>query len=270
VSAAPAAPERAELRDAMALVAPTALRTLEQLAAALRYALHIESMLALAALALAVSVIEWVGTLPLGSAALVLPVARALSAAYLYFVVRKAATGSLRLPQLEDHRDVWDATIAPLMQLAVASLWYVGGLLFVAETTVGLEAFAVRHEWRALELFRHPRPAPLLLFGLTVLYLPAAIAAAAVTRQLAGLLDPSRGFRLLFPVARPYVHAFAGLCALTVLCFVADGLGAAFERAVAIPLAAPVMHNVLALWFPLAQARLLGDFLHRHRSALRC
>lgn len=265
---ASAAPQPAEARGMMRRFGPREPTALAQLGAALRYALHIESLLALAALALAVSLAQWVGTLPFASATLAWPLARAVAAAYLFFVLRKAASGSLRLPQLEDHRDVWDATVFPLMQLALVGAWYVVGLLVVAQQTVGLEAFAVRYEWRVLELFRQPRVAPALLLALTLLYLPAALAAAAVRRKLLVLLDPSYGLRLVAVVGRAYLRAFAGLCALTVLIFVADGLGMALERAVAIPLAAPVMHNLLGHWLPLAQARLLGDFVHRHREVL--
>ena len=270
MSFAPGVASPLAARSAIRSAPPTAAPgTLLQLAAALRYALHIESLLALAALALVVGVVEWLGTLPFAAATLALPLARALTASYLFFVLRKAAGGSLRVPQLEDHRDVWDATIAPLMQLAAAGAWYVFGLLLVAERTVGLEVFATRYAWNALELFRQARAAPLALLACALLYLPAALAAAAVTRRLAALLDPTCGLRLLYPVARPYLRAFAGICALTLLIFVADALGGLLERSVAIPLAAPVMHSLLALWFPLAQARLLGEFLHRHREALR-
>jgi hypothetical protein len=243
-------------------------RALAQLADALRYALHIESMLALAALALAVSLLEWLGTLPLDSAALALPLARAVSAAYIFLALRKAAAGSRRLPQLEDHKDVWDATVFPLMQLAVVGIWYAGATLIVAEWTVGVEVFTARYEWRALELFRQGHLAPLLLLGFFLVYLPPALSAAVVTRKVVGLLDPSLGFRLLHRVAGAYVDAFAGLCVLTLMVFVAEALGAAIERALAIPLAAPVMHNLLTLWMPLAQARLLGNFLHRHRDEI--
>ncbi len=234
-----------------------------QLTRALRYAIHIESLLAVATLALVVSVLDWLATLPWSAPELATPLARALPSVYFYLVLHKTATGSMRLPQRRDYRDTWDTLIGPLLRLAPVSLYYWIAVLFAADRVVGLEAFLRRFECRPSALFRMPQPAALLALGLVQLYLPAALVTTVVRRRTLWHLDPTFGLRTLRGAAGDYLRTFASLCLLTVVLFTVDTVARAFQRAVPIPLAAPVMGQMLVLWIPLAQAHLLGRFTLR-------
>ncbi|MCB9558266.1 MAG: hypothetical protein H6707_19270 [Deltaproteobacteria bacterium] len=235
---------------------------------AFRYVLHIDTWLALGVLGLVVSALESIGTLPFRVPPMALPLARAVAAAYFFMVLRKAATGSLRLPLLRDYRDTWDTLIYPLMQLCAIGLVYWSALTLLAGIEGDFEAFLHRYQWRTLELFRRERWQVYLGLGLSLLYLPPALIAATLSRRLLRLFDPTYGWLFVARVPDAYARTFSAFCLLTVASFVVDSLAAALQQAVPIPLVAGVMRQILTLTIPLAQARVIGSFVHIHGPAM--
>lgn len=239
-----------------------------QLLCSLRYVFHVESALQLGVLALLLGMIERAALLPNTPAATAAALARILWATYFYLVLRRAAVGSRRLPALSDYRDSWDTLILPLIQASLVGLWYWGPMLIAAHYSVGLSAFSRQLQLSSLAFFRQPHVVSLVILGVEMLYLPAALVASATTGGLWRLLDPTCGLRLVSRVPRAYLATFAALQILVALAFLSSTASALMQQLLPIPLAGPVLGHLLTLWVPLAQARLLGDFVHAHHETL--
>lgn len=242
---------------------------LEQLRAALRYLLHVDSWLALAVLALLLASLEQLGGLPFVGSAAGPPAAQVVWASYFYLVLRRAAAGSRRLPQLGDYRDSWETLILPLLQGAVVSLYFVGPFAACVATTVGWQDFAERLRFNPLALLRERHALIYSVLALELVYLPAALLGTCATRRLGPLFDPSFGLRRALALGPPYVRTFA---VLGVLMLVGVGVASVAELlllALPIPLVAATVAQLLQLWVPLAQMRLLGELAHRRLGPAR-
>lgn len=237
----------------------------------LAYLVHVDSLLAMAGLAIIFSLLEWVGSLPGKLTFMALPAARLLWGAYFFLVARKAAIGKLRLPVPSDLRDTRDALIKPIMQAGLATTWYWLALLISVHATVGMTEFIVRFRNQPVDVIWSEWNQGVVGYGILALgmvYLPTALVAALVSRRLLPLLDPTAGFRLVQRVLRCYTATFGVLTLLTVIGFTLDLLARYLVAALPIPLAAPVIRYLMRLWVPLAQARLLGGFVFHNRSYL--
>lgn len=239
-----------------------------QLAQALRYVVHVESFLAIGTLALVLAIIEGVAVFPTSPATLSAALARTVWASYFYLVLRRAAAGSRRLPRIVDYRDSWDTLIYPLLQAAVASLWYWVLLLVCARYAVGLSAFAQQMQLHAVDLFRYPTVASYVLLGFAMVYLPAALIVSATRTPLRHLLEPTHGLRAVLAIPRAYTATFAAIQLLVLSAFVVTSVAALVQQSLPIPFAGPVLGHFLTLWIPLAQARLLGNFAYCWRDQL--
>lgn len=228
----------------------------------LRYLLHVDSLLSMGVLALVLASLEWVGGLPAGPTELALVSSRLLWGGYFYLVARKAAAGKLRLPLPSYYRDTWDTLVRPLVQATAATgLYWIGLGLFI-ELRVGLVGFLARYHGRAVPFLLEQGMAGYAAYGVGMLFIPTALAGTMLGDRVLPLLDPTHGFRVLRPVAREYALTFALVVALGVVGHLLDALGLRIVAALPIPLAAPVIRYLMRLWVPLAQARLLGEFVH--------
>jgi len=234
------------------------------------YLLHQDSLLALSVLAVLLSLAEWAATLPFSVAPAAFPLARLLWATYFFLVVRKASLGSRRLPLPSDHLDTWDTLLQPVAQgiLATTPAWL--AVLVFASTTIGIPDFLARYQARPLLFLGDQGWRGYLVLALWMVHLPAAVAGAICWRGMLRCLDPSLGLRTLRPVAVPYALTFALICGFGLVGHALDVIGVRMQGLLPIPLAAPVLGHLLRLWVPLAQARLLGEFLHRNRRWLAC
>ena len=249
-------------------VPPPRLPLLAELGEVLNYLAHRDSLLALSVLALILGVTEWVGTLPTGLAIFGYPTARLLWAGYFFLVARKAAQGSRRLPIPSDHLDTYDTLLQPLLQgLAATMIAWLPLLVFSAAST-GIGDFLSRYQGHPLPFLADQRLPGHALLVLWVLQVPAGTVAALCRRSVLACLDPSVGFRLVRRTGKAYEITFAVLCCMALaghaVDIVANRLGTAFP----VPLAGPVLAHLVQLWVPMAQARLLGDFVNRYRPWL--
>jgi len=195
-----------------------------QIPSILVYLVHVDSLLAMGVLAILLSALEWFGSLPDELAWLATVGARVIWCGYFFLVARKARLGKLRLPVFSDFRDTKDALLRPL----IAAAFYA-----------------------------------LLMFGLV--YLPVALLGALTGAPRPWHhLDPLRGFRLARRVPRAFSFTFAILTLLTLVGFLLEVVSVRLAEALPIPLAGPVIRQLLRLWVPLAQARLLGGFVHHN------
>ena len=242
-----------------------------RLGAAVGYVAHMESLRMMAVVALVVSALEQTAALPplAFAAAPILIVARAVHGGYFYLVFRKAAAGSLRLPQLRDYRDSWDVLIFPLLQGLVVSVWIWAPLLVYVALSGDWHDFLQRQQLHPLSLFRGRSYQLYSLLALQMLYLPAALVASAARGSLWRLLDPTFGLRLSLRAPRAYAMSYALVVMLLLAGFLMHTAGALLRQALPIPVATPILAHLLALWVPLAQMRLLGDFVWEQRERLR-
>jgi hypothetical protein len=232
------------------------------------YLVHVDSLLAMGVLAVVLSAMEWIGTLPgdftiLGSLG-----ARLLWSVFFYLVARKASLGKLRLPVLSDFRDTRDALIKPLIAAAFATCWYWIVMCGFCVATLGIVDYLERLQASSL-LFHQQGIVGYGLLALGMLYLPVALLGAlSGAPRLFHHLDPLYGFRLVWRVPRAFSVTFAVLSLFTVVGYVLAAASARLAEVLPIPLAGPVLRHLLRLWVPLAQARLLGGFVHENRQFL--
>jgi hypothetical protein len=238
----------------------------------LSYLIHVDSFLAMAGIAIVLASLEWIGDLPSPGTELAYPAARVLWGAYFYLVARKAAKGKLRLPVPADLRDLREFLIRPLVQVGLATLPYWLALLIAIQVTLGLEDFVFHFRNQPVESMWHSGALGYVMLGVGLLYIPPAVVAALCSgRRVLRLADPTWGLRLIWRSPElPWCYAvmFAILCFFAVAGFALDALGRQIVAALPIPLAAPVIRYLMRLWVPLAQARLVGGFVHHNRSLL--
>ncbi|MCK5798045.1 MAG: hypothetical protein KAI47_12705 [Deltaproteobacteria bacterium] len=227
--------------------------------AALRYVVHVDSWLALAVLGLAIALLDQFAAFPLPGAALGLPVAEVLWVGYFYLALRKAGEGSRRLPRLGDYRDTWNAVLAPLFRAALVGIWYGIFLAITVASTVGFQDFIERLHGSPVALLREDHLLLYLFFAVELVYLPAALLASCSSAKSRRLLDPSFGFRYAMRIGDRYVAVFLGLCLFSWASFVASSAALVLTQVMPIPLVAATLGQVLQLWVPLAEVRLLGD-----------
>jgi hypothetical protein len=232
------------------------------------YVFHVDSFLALGVLSLTLSALDWVGNLPhmLSSSAFLS--GRLIWCIYFFLVIRKAAQGSRRLPVPSDYLDTWDALIQPLWQALFATAWYWIPLAVLTSRRVGLLDFLERYQAHPTVFLMQHGWSGYLTLGLGLLYVPLALISAVSSRSILIALDPRQGLRLAWCCSWAYLTLHGILSLLGLLGILMSGLATLFESALPIPLATPVFVHLLCLWVPLAQARLLGDFIYRNRSAL--
>lgn len=229
---------------------------------ALAYLRHVDSWLALAVLALLIAALQQLAAFPLIGARLASLVALGFWGAFFYLALHKASRGSRRLPRLSDFRDSWGGLVAPLGRGALVALWFVVPLWLCVDATVGLDDFLERLHGHPLLLMREPRALVYLLLAVSLIYLPAALVGSCLPGHPLWLLDPTYGLRRALGLGRPYVAAFIALCPLVLASFLAASLATALEQALPIPLVGVTSGQLLQLWVPLAQARLLGEVVH--------
>ncbi|MCA9664007.1 MAG: hypothetical protein KC503_00420 [Myxococcales bacterium] len=250
------------------LSSPPPISARRELGAALLYVAHVESLLALGIMGSMATALEWAATLPWTPSMLALGVARLGPQIYLYLTLRKAARGSLRLPERDDYRDSWDMLIVPLLQLVAAGAFYVVSLMALAARALGLSEFFERVHGRPLALLRRPDALLHTALGISVLLLPATLAASCWSPRVAPLFDPSYGLRRIASDAatrESWRRTFALVCVVALTTFAADSVGVWVERALPIPFASDVLHHMLVLGALMAQARLIGGFAARAR-----
>jgi hypothetical protein len=235
----------------------------------LAYLVHVDSLLAIGVLAVLVSLLEWVGTLPGAFTALANGLARAVWCCYFYLVARKAAAGKLRLPVPTDYRDTAETLVKPLVGVTFATSWYWILLLGCALVTIDLAEFLGRHQAHPLIFLRQQGTVGYLLLAVGMIYLPVAVVGSLVgAHRVLALLDPLHGFRLIRRVPRAFSIMFVILSVLAVVGFTLEALGNRLVGALPIPLAAPVIRHLMRLWVPLAQSRLVGEFVFYNRAFL--
>jgi hypothetical protein len=233
------------------------------------YLVHVDSLLAMGVLAIVLSGMEWIGTLPgdltpLGSLG-----ARLLWSGFFYLVARKASLGKLRLPVLSDFRDTRDALIKPLIAATFATSWYWALLCLFCVGTLDVVEFLERLQTNHL-LFLHQQGLwGYALLAVGMLFLPVALTGAlAGAPRLYYHLNPVFGFRLILRVPRAFSITFAVLSLFSVVGSALEIVSLWLAEALPIPLAGPVLRHLLRLWVPLAQARLLGGFVHENLELL--
>jgi hypothetical protein len=260
----------------MRVISPELQRRPESMArhvpAILGYLIHVDSFLAMAGIAIVLASLEWIGDLPSPGTELAYPAARVLWGAYFFLVARKASKDKLRLPVPSDLRDLREFLLRPLVQVGLATLPYWLALLIAIQVTVGLEDFVFRFRNQPLDFMWHRGALGYVMLGVGVLYIPLAVVAALSSgRRVLRLADPTRGLRLIWrnpELLRCYAVMFAILCTFIVAGFALDALGRQIVAALPIPLAAPVIRYLMRLWVTLAQARLVGGFVHHNRAHL--
>jgi hypothetical protein len=94
------------------------------------------------------------------------------------------------------------------------------------------------------------------------------VVAALVSRRVIPCADPSLGLRMVRCTGTAYTQLFVGLCLLALVSHGIDVGASRLSATMPVPLAGPVLAHLLRLWGPLAQARLLGDFVRRYRPWL--
>ncbi len=228
-----------------------------RLRAALGYLLHVESWLALAVLALLIAALQQLAAFPLIGARLASLAALAAWGGFFYLALHKASRGSRRLPRLIDCRDSWSGLVVPLCRGALVALWFIGPLWLCVDATVGMDDFIERLHGHPLLLMREPHALVYGLLAFALVQLPAALVASCLPGHPLWSLDPSYGLRRA--LGRPYVEVFLALCPLVLASFLAASLALALEQALPIPLVGATGGQLLQLWVPLAQARLLGE-----------
>ncbi len=234
----------------------------------LRYTIHVDSFLAMGALALLLSILEWVGTLPgvlFGGAYLL---ARLLWGGYFLLVARKASLGSKRLPIPADHLDTWGTLIMPLARVSAATalLWI--ALLITIVASVGPLDFVERYRAHTFMFLCQQRAMGNVILIGGMLYLPLGMLSVLRGLGLGQCLDPRSGYLLAWSTGEAYPIFFATLTLFSMIGFLLDLGGGTLENAMPIPLAAPVLSHLVRLWVPLAQSRLLGGFVFYNRSLM--
>lgn len=251
------------LRGALCSVAEAGRGAWAELRGVFGYLAHKDSLLAVSVLALLLGALEWAGRFPgrLPLAALV--AGRLLWAGYFYLVARKACLGSRRLPVLTDFTDTWDALILPLLRALLAVLPLLATLALYIQLGRGWSAFLELHETRPLALLLDGGALGLLVLLPGLLLLPTMLVGALCGGGLLRLLNPIAALALVARRPQAYLRTFALVNLLGVLMAGTVDLGQMLKAALPIPVASAVLAHFLALWFPLAQARLLGGFARR-------
>ena len=103
---------------------------------------------------------------------------------YYFLVISKAATGTTRLPLPADFTDFVEDMVLPLIRFILASLILVIPTYLYVRSQIGF-----------INLFMNPQaaladPVLLLIIALSVIYFPAAIITAAITRSTVAMLNP--------------------------------------------------------------------------------
>ena len=230
----------------------------------------VESLLVMGVLAVVLSALEWLGTVPGDLTGLGRMAARVLWWVFFYLVAHKASRGEPGLPAPPDYRDAMDALIRPLIAGAFATCWYWLLLLGVAVARGGVVEHLARTQASA-QIFLHQQgPWGYGLLAVGLLYLPVATLSALVgAPRLHHQLDPLRGFRLIWRVPGAFSVTFAVLTFLSVVSFALEVLNLRLVDVLPIPLAGPVIRHLMRLWVPLAQALLLGGFVHHNRPFIK-
>lgn len=233
-----------------------------------RYLMHSDTLLAISVLAVALSVTDWVASLPTSVAVLGYPLARLLWACYFFLVARKASLGSRRLPVPSDHVDTWDSLVQPLLQglLATSVSW--GALLVFAAGSTGIGDFLSRYQGHPLQFFADQRLPGYVVMSLWLVQVPAGVVAALCSRSLLACANPGLGLRLVRRTGPAYPIVFTALCVLALAGHALHIAGSRLGTVLPIPLAGPVLVYVIQLWVPMAQARIIGDFIYRYRPWL--
>lgn len=247
---------------------PPLRRTLQLLPGVLGYLAHRDSLLAIGTLALLLSLLEWIGTLPWEVLALATPLARLFMATYFFLVARKAALGSRRLPVPSDHLDTWDTLFQPLLQVLLAAAPSLLALLSYAQLRAGVMDFVERYQARPMVYLGDQGIAGYLLLAAFMIQVPLAVLTALSTRRMIESLDPRTGLRLAWRTGAAYPLVFLMVSCLGLIGQLMDRVAMQLHAELPIPLAAPVLGHLLRLWVPLVQARQFGEFIHLHREQI--
>jgi hypothetical protein len=181
---------------------------------------------------------------------------------YYFLVINKASTGKTQLPRPADFTDFVDDVVLPLIRFILAILILVVPTYLYVRSRVG---FAY--------LFLNPRdaladPVLLLIIALSVIYFPAAIITAAITRSTVAMLNP---MVILGIILRIPGHYF-----LTVLVWgimnVADlwlmGLLTPVLARFYVSLLTPIVFTAVGLIIPILTAFVLGWLIYQNGEVL--
>jgi len=181
---------------------------------------------------------------------------------YYFLVISKASTGTTRLPRPADFTDFVDDMVLPLVRFILATLILVIPSYLYVRSQVGFGYLMVNPKGALAD------PVLLLIIALSVVYFPAAIITAAITRSTIAMLNP---LVILGIILRIPGHYF-----LTVLVWgimnVADlwlmGLLTPVLVRLYVPLLTPVVFTAVGLIIPILTAFVLGWLIYQNGEAL--
>lgn len=243
-------------------------QSISELKKGLNYVNHSDSWLALTVLAFALALLEEIGAFAFAYIWLAMPLAQFIWGSYFYLALVKASSGSLRLIRRRDFVDVWDSFIIPLFRFSIAMIWYIAPLVICVKATVGYLDFIDRLRFNPIALFREEDVLLYLFVGIELIYLPAGLIASIVAKHPLRVLDPIYGLRLILKTGIHYVPTFVALSLLTLVAFFTNSVAEYLRQAMPIPLVVGIIGQLLQLWVPLAQMRILANFIHRHKQVL--
>lgn len=232
------------------------------------YLIHRDSFLALGAMALFQGILDWLGRLPGALPALAHPLSSLAFAGYFVLVANKAALGDRRLPTFMDIMDTWDLLMLPLTRATLATLWCWTALALWLTRALGFNGAMEAMLTNPMDLLVGQGLGGNLMFLLGLMALPLCMLAALAHRSILRQLDPSLGLRLACRVATPFLFTFIALHLFGWVNIVLSASASLAQNAIPIPLASTVMAYFVRLWMPLAQARLMGEFVWDHRTLL--
>jgi hypothetical protein len=184
---------------------------------------------------------------------------------YFFRVISSASAGAEKLPEPDDFLGL-ESMFAPVFRffLATALIWLPATIYLV--WGIGFEAL-IEDPGGTLS-----SPVLVLLVIAGILYFPAAMIAAAVAESALAVINPMITIRLILRIPGQYLLATAIWGVLTVLNLVVMGAIGAVAQAFSIPIATPVLLNVLGLVVPVFTGFLLGRLIyqnHEHFGVMR-
>ncbi len=175
---------------------------------------------------------------------------------YFFRVIASAAQGGEKLPDPDDFLGI-GSVVAPVLRFFVATttIW-LPALLYVL-TFIGLRSLL--EDPGALS---SPVLVVLLLCGLC--YFPAAIIAAAIAESVLAVINPMITIRMILRIPGQYALATFVCGALTVIDFL--GVNAIAAALPSIPIAMPILIQMLGLVIPVFNGMILGRLIYQNHE----
>jgi len=181
---------------------------------------------------------------------------------YYFLVIHKASTGTTKLPRPADFTDFVDDMVLPLVRFILASLILVVPTYLYVRSQIGF-----------LHLFMNPRgaladPVLLLIIALSVVYFPAAIITAAISRSTTAMLNPAVILGIILRIPGHYfltvvVWAIMNVADLWLMSLLAPLLVRLY-----IPVITPVLATAIGLIMPILTAFVLGWLIYQNGEVL--